>query len=78
MKQFPIALRTFAYPVLMGLAIVVSGLGVVLSGQTAQAISSSAEAHKAVLLEKHDLAKPASAPVLFPSDQATMVNPECG
>jgi pectinesterase len=52
---------------------VVSG---VLWGQEAQAISSSAEAHKALLLEKHVLATPASAPILFPADQATMVNPD--
>jgi pectinesterase len=80
MKQFPTALRVLVYLafVLMGLAImpargVVSGAS---WSQKAQAISSRDEAHRAVLLKKPELAPPASTPVLFPADQATMVNPD--
>ena len=74
MKQLLTALKMFAYPafVLMGLAIILASgeASGVLCGQEAQAISSRDAAHKS------DLSTPASAPVLFPADLATMVNPD--
>lgn len=80
MKRLLKAIRKFAYPILilLGVAIMlVDGLGrCVLWGQEAPAISARDEAHQAALLKKHDLATPARAQVLFPADQATMVNPD--
>ena len=72
MKQFLTTLRMFASPVFiqLGIAIVMACtlISGVLCGRNAQAISSSDAAHKFVLLE--------GAPVLFPADQSTMVNPD--
>ena len=71
MKQLLTRLRMFPFPVssqmalAIALCVVVSG---VLCGRNAQAISSSDAALKLVLLE--------GAPVLFPADQSTMVNPD--
>jgi len=64
--------------ILIGLAIMMAHGFVrgVLWVQEAQAFSSRDEAPNAVPLKEHDLGTPSSTHVLFPADQATMVNPD--
>ncbi len=75
MKRFPALLKISVHPVLKLLAAALIPAFAVVSGTLpAPGISSTAKAASADLKKDRELV--ASAPVLFPSDQATMVNPD--
>src|SRR4051812_46606276 len=80
MKRFLASLKIFFYPVfkLMILASILTAAAVsgVFWKQQAQTLSSVNKANKQALLKNRDRAIFANAPVLYPSEQATMVNPD--
>src|SRR4051812_43328352 len=71
MKRFLEGL--FAYPLFTLVGLVSVAVGVVVGSAI---LVQNVFAHHSALLNTHDLAAPASAPILFPAHQATMVNPD--